>query len=129
MRNYKLEKIGQLLFTTGAVKGKAEVMNFTLLVDTGSTYTILPWEPLEKIGLDPSLTDKKVSIVTASGIVYAPMIKVDWFSCLGKSFKSFPIVVHTLPPGLSPFGLLGIDFMRLAKVRIDVFDRSISLRK
>jgi predicted aspartyl protease len=84
---------------------------------------------LEKIGLDTPLTDKKVRIVTASGIVYAPKIKVDWFSCLGQTFKSFPIVVHTLPPGLSAFGLLGIDFLRQAKVRIDLFDRSVSLRK
>lgn len=31
------------------------MVQLMLLVDTGSTYTILPWEALEKIGCPPSL--------------------------------------------------------------------------
>jgi aspartyl protease family protein len=127
MRVYKLKRIGQLLFTTGVIKGDRGVVYFTLLVDTGSTYTILPWEQLTTVGLESSVTDEKVQLTTASGIVIAPRIKTVWFSCLGLKLDSFPVVAHTLPLDLAKFSILGMDFMRRARVQIDVYKSQLKV--
>ncbi|MFQ5627239.1 MAG: retroviral-like aspartic protease family protein [bacterium] len=129
MKTYTLKRIGQLLFTTGAVQGKTAVADFTSLVDTGSTYTILPFEHLLTIGYEPLLAEKKVRIITASGLVYAPKFKLDWISCFGVQLNSFSVVAHTLPSNLSGFGILGMDFLRPARVQIDVFCGVISLNR
>jgi predicted aspartyl protease len=121
MKKYRLTKVGMLLRTTGAVKCKTGIASIDLLVDTGSTYTILPWEHLIAIGYEPTMQLDTVRIFTASGYVVAPRFKSEWFSCFGLSFKSFPIVIHTLPSRLSGFGLLGMDFLYRAKAQIDVF--------
>jgi predicted aspartyl protease len=120
MKTYKLEKIGRLLFTKGAVKGEEGVFHFKLLVDTGSTYTILPWEYLSTAGVISLPSVGRAQIITASGTIFAPKVKVGWFSCLGLSYKSFPVVAHTLPLDLSEFGILGMDFLRKAQAKIDV---------
>lgn len=59
MKNYKLQKLGNLLFTTGAIKGVNNVLNVELLIDTGSTFTVLPWESLGTIGCEPALRKKQ----------------------------------------------------------------------
>jgi aspartyl protease family protein len=100
-------------------------VSFTSTVDTGSTYTILPWEQLTAIGLATYATDEQVRLTTANGIIVAPRIKSEWFSCLGHTFDSFPVVAHTLPSDLAKFGILGMDFMRQARVRIDVHDAQL----
>jgi len=125
MKTYQLSKMGKLLHTTGAVKCKTGIASIDLLVDTGSTFTILPWEHLIAIGYEPATQVDTVRILAANGYVIAPRYKSEWFSCLGLSFKSFPIVVHTLPSRLSSFGLLGMDFLHRAKAQIDVFHGQI----
>ncbi|MDZ7292414.1 MAG: retropepsin-like domain-containing protein [candidate division KSB1 bacterium] len=129
MRIYKLKRIGQLLFATGAVKGKDAIATFIVLVDTGSTYTILPWERLLAIGFEPAFAAGNVKIVTASGIVIAPVFKVEWLSCCGLLLPSFPVVAHTLPAEMSRFGILGMDFLRQAKAHIDVFNAQVEVEQ
>lgn len=122
MTSYSLTKTGSLLYTNAAVKGKSVIFHIKLLVDTGSTFTIMPWGHLAMSGLEPLLNVESVQIITASGTVIAPRVRVEWFSCLGVPLKSFSVVAHTLPSGLSSVGILGMDFLRIAKAQIDVFN-------
>lgn len=120
MITYNLARIDELLFTTGAIRGPERAFSTTFLVDTGSTLTLLPWELLATVGYNPPFQAGLARIVTASGIVVAPKVRVDWFSCCGFKFDAFPVVVHTLPSGLARFGILEMDFLRRAKARVDV---------
>jgi predicted aspartyl protease len=129
MRVYNLKRIGSLLYTTGAAKGKGGIVNFTLLADTGSTYTILPWEHLSSIGLESLMAEGETRITTASGIVIAPQFKVEWFSCCGLLLDSFPVVAHTLPDQMSRFGILGMDYLRRARAKIDIFNAQIKVEE
>ena len=61
MKQYQLESCGNLLLTRAAVSGRDGIRVLKLLVDTGSTYTILPFEILEAVGCTPSLAREKVS--------------------------------------------------------------------
>ncbi len=128
MTTYPLTQSGSLLYTNAALKGKNGVFHIRLLVDTGSTYTIMPWGHLAMSGLEPSLKVDSVQITAASGTIIAPRVRADWFSCCGLLLKSFPVIAHTLPSGLSSIGILGMDFLRAAKSQIDVFNSQLSTR-
>ena len=127
MKTYKVKRIGELLFTTGSVKGKNGIANFEFLVDTGSTYTILPVEHLASIGFEPLSKEDSVRIIAANGFLIAPKFTAEWFSCLGLLVNSFSVVGHTLPSNLSRFGILGMDFLRLAKAKIDAFNCQVEV--
>jgi len=96
-----------------------------LLVDTGSTYTIIPVEALEAIGISPAESKDHVRIITGSGILMAPRVTIPLFHCLGKEFGRFPIVGHTLPTGSPIDGLLGMDLLGSLEARINLQNGSI----
>lgn len=120
MGSYRLSRIGDLYFTRAAVKGPQGVSVLRLLVDTGSTYTILPVEILEALGCDPTASRVHERIITASGYVLAPRVAVTWFQALGKKRRNIHVVAHTLPPAGPIDGLLGMDFLTCIKARIDL---------
>ena len=68
-----------------------------MVLDTGATYTMIPWDIAEAIGYDPAYSKKKVTIITASGVEKAPLIAVDRVSVLGKEARDVECVVHDLP--------------------------------
>jgi aspartyl protease family protein len=82
-----------------------------LLVDTGSSYTILPFEILEAIGCNPSSAKEKIRIGTANGYIIAPAVRVEWLHCLGHRINDFRVVAHTLPFGVFTLCLLEFSLM------------------
>lgn len=120
MKSYRLIRIGKLFAARTAIEGPGGLKILTLLVDTGSTYTIIPVEALEAIGNSPVQAREHVRIVTGSGILIAPQVIVPIFQCLGKKLKNFDVVGHTLPPAGPIDGLLGLDFLCLFKARLDL---------
>jgi predicted aspartyl protease len=107
-----LEKRGKLLLSKAAVggtNGQASVLR--LLLDTGSSYTMLPVEVLEALGYDTHRPLQRTRMVTASGIIVAPVVRVSWFHCLGQRVEDFAVAAYTLPPGVFVDGLLGMDFL------------------
>jgi len=45
-------------------------------LDTGATYTMIPWEIAEALGYKPEISKDKVTLITASGVETAPVIEV-----------------------------------------------------
>ena len=127
MRQYQLESYGNLLLTRTAVSGKDGIRVLKLLVDTGSTYTILPFEILEAIGCAPSLAQERVRLTTASGNIMAPIVEVEWFHSLGDRINNFRVVAYTLSFGTYIDGLLGMDFLTKIKAVIKVAEKSIEV--
>jgi predicted aspartyl protease len=74
MTRYPLERAGKLLLTKAAISGPAGVRVVRLLVDTGSTYTILPVEVLESVGCSPAASTDHVRLITGSGYLIAPKV-------------------------------------------------------
>jgi predicted aspartyl protease len=127
VKHYRLEKHWQLLFTRCAVKGNQGIITLRVLVDTGSTYTIMPIEALEAIGYNPVGSKNKVRITTASGYVVAPKIKVDSLNIFGKEIKSRAIVCYTLPEGIYADGIVGMDLLTELRAVIDIKNSSIQI--
>ena len=118
-RKYSLQRIGQLLSLRAVVAGKQGTRVVSLLVDTGSTYTILPNEVLSSIGLEPFASKERVRIVTGSGYLVAPRVQLQQFDCLGHKVEGFKVVGHTIPPDSFVDGLLGMDFLVQTNAVID----------
>jgi aspartyl protease family protein len=75
--------------TIGGNNGDVSEYRISLLVDTGSTYTILPTMPLKDLGYNLENPTSFEKIITGKGQIYVPIIKVSWFNCVGKFIKNF----------------------------------------
>lgn len=115
---YTLTRIGNLLVTRAAVSGPEGTKVINLLVDTGSTYTILPVEVLESVGLSPTQSKEHERIATGSGYIMAPKVTIQRLDTLGKQFRRVVTIAHTLPFGGTIDGLLGMDLLCRMKAKI-----------
>ena len=125
-RIYRARLYGNLLTIRAAI-GDAQdrVIVARLLVDTGASYTMLPVEIVEAMSCDTHHPVARRRIVSATGVIVAPVVHVPWFHCLGERVEDFPVVAHTLPPGVWVDGLLGIDFLSRCRAVIDVAQAEI----
>ena len=84
----------------------------SMVLDTGATYTMFPFETARALGLDPSLTQRRIEIVTASTIEYRPIIVVPFVKAFGFEVRNLEVACHDLPPRAPCDGLLGLNFLR-----------------
>jgi predicted aspartyl protease len=117
-RRYSLTRIGSLFVARAAVTGPAGTKVIKLLVDTGSTYTVLPVEVLESIGVSPAESKLHERIATGSGYIIAPKVTVRSLTTLGKELRRIAVIAHTLPFGGPIDGLLGMDILCRLKAKI-----------
>jgi len=129
MKQYRLEKAGNLFLTKASVRGPEGTKVVRLLVDTGSTYTILPVEVLEAVGCSPAESHERVKIVTGSGTIIAPKVEITWFQSFGQKISKFEAIAHTLPFSGPIDGLLGMDFLLAVKAHIDLESGSVEVPK
>jgi len=90
----------------------------SLILDTGSSFTHLPWRVLQAIGYDPGTSKEKVKVVTPSGVEFPPRVKVKRIRALGKSVEKVDVLCHDLPPEAKVDGLLGLNFLRNFNIAI-----------
>ena len=90
----------------------------SLILDTGSSFTHLPWRLLQAIGYDPGTSKEKVKVVTPSGVEFPPKVKVKRIRALGKSIENVEVLCHDLPPEAKVDGLLGLNFLRNFNIAI-----------
>jgi len=125
---YRLLRYGQNLLGVQATVGSREGGDFVrvrLLVDTGSSCTILPVQVLQNLGYDTRNPLRRQELVTGQGRIYVPVINVSWFNCVGQLIESFEIVAHDIPPNLRIDGLIGMDFLTFFQAVISVSDAEI----
>jgi predicted aspartyl protease len=109
---YRLALLGDMMALRvgmGSDKGSRVVR---LLVDTGSAYTVLPPDFLEDIGCGVDRAVRYVKVVTAGGVVRAPIVVLPWLNCLGQRFENVSVMAYSVSFGTFTSGLLGIDLMR-----------------
>ena len=84
-----------LLFTRAALQHHGRVRVVHLLIDSGSTCTVLLWEVLLSLTLDPTTFATRRSIMTANGLLVLPEVEVEAFHALGQLVERFPVLAHT----------------------------------
>ncbi len=100
----------------GHYRATAEVngVEMRLMVDTGASMVLIPFEQVAEIGIDPDTLDFSMPVTTANGRSSVAPIRL-------SSIKIGPIAVFDVPaavarPGRLKTGLLGMSFLdRLAE--------------
>lgn len=90
-----------------------------MVLDTGATYTMIPWEIAEILGYNPSVSKQKIELVTASGVEKAPCITLRSIYFSEKNVTLVPAMVHDLPVRSYVDGLLGLSFLKHCVLNID----------
>jgi clan AA aspartic protease (TIGR02281 family) len=93
-----------------------------MALDTGATYTMIPWKSAEVLGLEPELSKNRIEIITASGVEKAPLVTLKSMVVLGKRIEGVEAVIHDLPPKSYVDGLLGVKSLVKLKLKIDFSD-------
>ena len=93
-----------------------------MALDTGATYTMIPWDVAEALGLKPELSKEKVDIITASGVEKVPLVVLSSVSVLGKRASNVKAVIHDLPPKSYVDGLLGLSFLKNFNIHLNFKD-------
>lgn len=119
---YRLSRYGINLLKTSAIVGGFKTKRYqqiSLLLDTGSSFTILPRQVLEHLGYSLSYPLRYQDITTGKGDTSPlPVIQVFWLNCLGQLMENFEVVVYDIPKNLQVNGLLGMDFLIQTKAVI-----------
>jgi predicted aspartyl protease len=125
---YPLEVRNGLLFLRVAIgDGVRQPVIARLLVDTGSSFTVLSTEVLEDAGCNLQLPQGSIAITAASGIVRGKIFEVPQFSALGQTIEKFRVVGFNLPKSTDMDGLLGMNFMQSCGVIVDTGKACITI--
>jgi len=96
-------------------------------LDTGATYTMIPWDIAEALGYKPEISKEKVTLITASGVETAPVVEIKKIKFMDENVDNVPVVCHDLPPKSYVVGLLGSSFLRHFKIIIDYRKGSLEI--
>lgn len=111
MNRFKLDANLGIILCHAEIGGSARPIFLKLALDTGATYTILPFEAVKAAGINPFQTGKQIEIVMGGGTVLAPLVHLPSFKAFGYEVKKLQVVCHNLPPESSVEGLLGLNFL------------------
>lgn len=99
--------------------GRAGVREIDMIVDTGAVYTVIAWDVAKDIGYDPAVSQRRVPIVTANGIIEAPLITVKSIQVADLRAEAVDVVCHDIPEIAGIEGLLGLSFLQNFSLLID----------
>ena len=115
----KFDKSAPVIVLDSEIEGLKEKTTKRLALDTGATYVIIPWDVAELLGYKPELSKEKTTMITASGVESAPVIKLKSMSVLGRKAFNVKAIVHDLPQKSYVDGLLGLSFLKNYDLRIN----------
>lgn len=118
MTTYSIDPEAPVIAVYAEIEG-AIIARLKMVLDTGATYTLIPWDIAETLGYDPAYSKQKVDITTASGTEKAPLITANCVRVLGKEARDVPCIVHDLPETSHVDGLLGLSFLKRFKLTMD----------
>ncbi|MFB5761999.1 retropepsin-like aspartic protease [Paenibacillus medicaginis] len=100
-------------------KGK-ELKLQKVLLDTGSASTLLNADIVREIGIVPAGDDEVETIRGVGGVEYVYTKYMDAVIVDGAMLKCFKVEVGSMDYGMEIDGILGFDFLKLARATINV---------
>ncbi|MEK3724013.1 retropepsin-like aspartic protease [Paenibacillus sp. FSL H8-0034] len=91
-----------------------------VLIDTGSSSTILKLDIVEEIGLTVELEDVLGTISGVGGSEFVFFKTVDAIEINGFKVENFQVDIGTMNYGIEIDGIIGMDFLLKAKGIIDL---------
>ena len=126
-QTFALTRYGKLLLCNALVAGPQGVHEVILLLDTGSNYTVVAVEALEKIGCSPIASQDRVRIMTGNGPLIAPRVRTRAITVFQREMAGAEVIAHDLPFSGPIDGLLGMDVLVALQARIDTAVATIEI--
>jgi clan AA aspartic protease (TIGR02281 family) len=99
--------------------GPAGTREIDVILDTGAAYTVVAWDVVKDIGYDPAISKRRMSTVTANGVIEAPVITVESIELAELRAEAVDVICHDIPEIVGIEGLLGLSFLRHFRTLID----------
>lgn len=114
-----------LVIVDGELRGPAGRIALQLVLDTGTSQTILDTSIVEELY---DLDDAPRSRILVEGRAkYVPRVEVESIRALGIERRQFPLLASEIPACTGTNGRLGLDFLRGSKLVIDFDAGEITL--
>ncbi len=122
-----MQRVGQSLIVSTRINGTRDAK---LIVDTGSSHTILSRDLAQELGLLSNLQAQPATLTTGAGPVRVQIVWVDTIRIADAEVHDNLVVVHDmpdLPPGVD--GVLGLSFLSHFQVILDTASGELRLRR
>lgn len=106
------------------INGPAGSREIDMVLDTGAVYTVIAWDVARDIGYDPAVSEKRLHVITANGVIEAPAITVQSIEIEDIYAKDVDVICHDIPEIVGIEGLLGLSFLKHFSILMD-FKRKI----
>ena len=124
---YKFRIYKRTVIVEAQIKGVSDTRGVDLILDTGSSKTIIDESAAILLGFDLKRLKTGDRLMTAKGSVNSKILKLPKFSLFGKELVNFEVNVLNMPPQILFFarGLLGMDFLlQFENIKFD-FEKKI----
>lgn len=101
------------------INGPAGVREIDGILDTGAVYTVIAWDVAKDIGYDPAISERRMPIITANGVIEAPLITVEAIQLADLRAEAVDVICHDIPEIAGIVGLLGLSFLQHFRTLID----------
>ena len=119
MVRYNFDARSPVIAVDVLIENKNIKKKVKMALDTGATYVLISWDVAEALNLEPAFSEKRIDIITASGVEKAPLLNVDSVSFIDKTTNNIDVLIHDLPPKSYVDGLLGLSFLRNFNLHIN----------
>lgn len=102
----------KLIVVEAQVWGKLGDAPLKLVLDTGSSHTVILPDVMDELGFNPRDGTVITSVYSAIGKEQGYLIKAPQFSTLGFTLADFPIHIFDLADHYGIDGLIGLNFLR-----------------
>ncbi|MFB0522820.1 MAG: TIGR02281 family clan AA aspartic protease [Candidatus Bathyarchaeia archaeon] len=109
---------GRLLTRVG-LKGKRFRVFEDALIDTGAAFTVIPPVVSDFLELETNRALPKAMLVTASGLIEAPIKILEMLEVSGIEVERLSVVIHKIPDPAPIKVLLGMNFIEKIKITIN----------
>ncbi len=116
---YKFDPDAHIIVVEPELEGENVTEIIKMALDTGATYTMIPWKIARVLGLKPEISERRVDITTASGVESVPLINLKSITLFDKKVDNMDVVIHDLPSRSYVDGLLGLSFLKNFKICLD----------
>jgi predicted aspartyl protease len=89
------------------------------LMDTGAAFTVVPPETADYLELRTDRDFPKAKLVTASGIIEAPVKVLEMLEVAGQEARELHVVIHKIPDPAPIKVLLGMNLIEKMKLIVD----------
>jgi clan AA aspartic protease (TIGR02281 family) len=98
-----------------------------MVLDTGSTLTMITPRAATEIGLDLSGPHSKMQVVGVAGSAWAARINLPRVSFMGIVVENLQALCYPLPSQLGLDGILGLNFLQHFNLNIDHDAETVSV--